>query len=85
MQLIGKEVIQGKVHYLVHWKATLVPEHEINAPELIGKFEAKFGAKANTFAGTGRIAKQTRPKLRKDGKEKSARRRGRPRKEVSDD
>ncbi|CRK26576.1 hypothetical protein BN1708_014574 [Verticillium longisporum] len=61
-ELIGKEVIHGKVHYLVRWKATLVPEHEINAPDLIGEFEARFGAKAHTSAGSGRIAKKTRPK-----------------------
>ncbi|RXG42227.1 hypothetical protein VDGE_30281 [Verticillium dahliae] len=34
-ELIGKEVMQGKVHYLVRWQPTLVPEDEINAPELI--------------------------------------------------
>ncbi|KAI5465225.1 hypothetical protein BGZ63DRAFT_422165 [Mariannaea sp. PMI_226] len=40
--LLGKEVIDGVVHYLVAWKPTLVPEHEINAPELIRSFEEKF-------------------------------------------
>ncbi|KAG7126042.1 hypothetical protein HYQ44_001082 [Verticillium longisporum] len=79
-ELIGKEVIHGKVHYLVRWKATLVPEHEINAPDLIGEFEARFGAKAHTSAGSGRIAKKTRPKVMMDDKETNTRRRGRPRK-----
>ncbi|KAH8748596.1 hypothetical protein F5883DRAFT_633663 [Diaporthe sp. PMI_573] len=50
-ELIGKEIIHGEVHYLVRWKATLVREHEINAPELIGKFEAKFGTKTNKPVG----------------------------------
>ncbi|EGY23393.1 uncharacterized protein VDAG_04831 [Verticillium dahliae VdLs.17] len=69
-ELIGKEVIQGKVHYLVRWQATLVPEDEINAPELIGRFEAKFGVKASPHTGSSRVAKQTRPtKMRKTDEE----------------
>ncbi|KAM9875413.1 hypothetical protein VDGL01_10475 [Verticillium dahliae] len=65
-ELIGKEIIQGKVHYLVRWQATLVPEDEINAPELISRFEAKFRVKASLHTGSSRVAKQTRPpKMRK--------------------
>ncbi|KAM9874947.1 hypothetical protein VDGL01_10975 [Verticillium dahliae] len=84
-ELIGKEVIQGKVHYLVRWQATLVPEDEINAPELIGRFEAKFGMKASPHMGSSGGTKQTRPtKIRKiDNEAKVRRRRGRPRKSVT--
>jgi hypothetical protein len=79
-ELIGKEIIHGEVHYLVRWKATLVREHEINAPELIGKFEAKFGTKTNKPVGGARIAKKTRLKFGKPGKDTKTRPRGRPRK-----
>ncbi|KAH7308934.1 hypothetical protein B0I35DRAFT_441042 [Stachybotrys elegans] len=33
-------VIDGVLHYLVRWKPTLVPEHEIDAPKLVRDFEA---------------------------------------------
>ncbi|CRK31574.1 hypothetical protein BN1723_016249 [Verticillium longisporum] len=82
-ELMGREVIDGKVYYLIHWTPTLVPEDEINAPNLISRFEARFGAKSNTMRPT-RIAKQPRlTKMRKDGKEMPKCRPGRPRKEVS--
>ncbi|RXG42544.1 hypothetical protein VDGE_30208 [Verticillium dahliae] len=41
-ELIGREVINGKVYYFVHWMATLVPEDEISAPKLIGRAYRDF-------------------------------------------
>ncbi|CAH0024522.1 unnamed protein product [Clonostachys rhizophaga] len=43
--LMGKEVIDGEVYYLVPWKPTLVPANRMqNALDLINRFEAQFGA-----------------------------------------
>lgn len=79
--LTGKEIIAGVVHYLVQWKPTLVPVNEIDAPELIGEFEIKFGTHRNQSVQEGRIAKKRSPK---HGKDKNARSRGRPRKNELD-
>jgi hypothetical protein len=39
--IIGKEVVDGEVHYLVEWSATLMPKCELGkAMGLVDKFEA---------------------------------------------
>lgn len=81
-ELIGREVIGGTMHYLVQWKPTFVPEDEISAAELIGEFEAKFGARNDWPVHGPKVSKKIRPRLTKDGHDKKTRRRGRPRKLV---
>ncbi|KAH7118172.1 hypothetical protein B0J13DRAFT_651923 [Dactylonectria estremocensis] len=60
--LMGKEVIDGVVHYLVPWKPTLVPEHEINAPELIRSFEKKFQVRTYKQVKGARVTKKATAK-----------------------
>ena len=43
--IIGKEVVDGEVHYLVEWSATLVPKCELGkAKVLVDKFKAQLQA-----------------------------------------
>ncbi|CAI6040874.1 unnamed protein product [Clonostachys chloroleuca] len=80
-ELIGKEVIDGNVHYMVNWKPTLVPATMMqNALELIDRFEARFGAQSGKSVEGARVAKKTAMswKSSKHGKNTTARRRGRP-------
>jgi hypothetical protein len=45
--IIGKEDVDGVVHYLVEWSATLVPKYELGkAKALVEKFEARLRAQA---------------------------------------
>jgi hypothetical protein len=45
--IIGKEVVDGVVHYWVQWEATLLPEHESpKTKALVKKFEARRRAQA---------------------------------------
>lgn len=63
--LMGKEVIDGVVHYLVPWKPTLVPEHEIYAPELIRSFEKKFQVRTYKQVKGARVTKKATAKYPK--------------------
>jgi hypothetical protein len=85
--IIGKEDVDGIVHYLVEWNPTLMPAHELkNAKELVNKFEARLQAQARQENGRGR------PSLLKAGQRAilkahatvgtQQKRRGRPRKET---
>ena len=41
--IIGKEDVDGVVHYLVEWNPTLVPKYALkNAKEMVNKFEARL-------------------------------------------
>ncbi|KAH6883816.1 hypothetical protein B0T10DRAFT_564872 [Thelonectria olida] len=60
--LMGKEVIDGVVHYLVPWRPTLVPEHEIYAPELIRSFEKKFQLRTCKQVKGDRVTKKVTAK-----------------------
>jgi hypothetical protein len=41
--IIGKEDVDGVVHYLVEWSATLMPKYELKkAKALVDKFEARL-------------------------------------------
>jgi hypothetical protein len=45
--IIGKEDVDGVVHYLVEWSTTLVPKYELGkAKGLVEKFEARLRAQA---------------------------------------
>jgi hypothetical protein len=44
-QIIGKEYVDGVLHYMVEWCLTLQPEHSLeNAKELVDEFEARLRA-----------------------------------------
>ena len=41
--IIGKEVVNGEVHYLVEWSATLVPKYKLGkAKVLVDKFKVQL-------------------------------------------
>jgi hypothetical protein len=45
--IIGKEDVDGVVHYLVEWNHTLMPKYALkNAKEMVNKFEARLQAQA---------------------------------------
>ncbi|RXG42228.1 hypothetical protein VDGE_30282 [Verticillium dahliae] len=44
-ELMGREVIDGNVYYLIDWTPPLVPEDEINATNLISRFERQVRGK----------------------------------------
>jgi hypothetical protein len=85
----GKEVLDGEVHYLVEWSATLVPKNELGkAKPLVEKFEARFRAQCRQRGGKrrGRLppskaGKQAISGARVTG-ETQQKGRGRPRKQV---
>jgi hypothetical protein len=53
--IIGKEVVDGEVHYLVEWSATLMPKCELEkAKGLVDKFEARLRAQERQRGGKGR-------------------------------
>ncbi|KAH6661857.1 hypothetical protein B0J14DRAFT_663139 [Halenospora varia] len=84
-RIIGKEDVDGVLHYWVAWCETLEPEHSLgHAKELVDKFEARLLAKREVKNG------QKKPGLKRRenavvGADASAqqqkRRRGRPRKQ----
>lgn len=53
-QIIGKEDVDGVLHYLVDWSATLVPEYSLgHAKELVEEFEARLLAQRRVKNGRG--------------------------------
>jgi hypothetical protein len=54
--IVGKEDVDGVVHYLVEWNPTLVPKYVLkNAKEMVNKFEARLRAQARQEKGRGRL------------------------------
>ena len=52
--IIGKEDVDGVVHYWVEWNATLVPKYALKkAKGLVNKFEGRLRAKAKQGKGEG--------------------------------
>jgi hypothetical protein len=50
--IIGKEFVDGEMHYLVEWSATLVPKYELGkAKVLVDKFEARLQAQCRQRNG----------------------------------
>jgi hypothetical protein len=50
--IIGKEDVDGVVHYLVEWNPTLVPKYALkNAKKMVNKFEARLRAQARQEKG----------------------------------
>jgi hypothetical protein len=53
--IIGKEVVDSEVHYLVEWSATLVPKYELGkAKVLVDKFEAQLQVQCRQRGGKRR-------------------------------
>jgi len=85
-RIIGKEDIDGVLHYLVEWSPTLAPEHLLgHAKELVDEFEARLraqrGAKNERGAGLKR-GEQAVIEADASGGQQEKRRRGRPRKQT---
>jgi hypothetical protein len=54
--IIGKEDVNGVVHYLVEWNPTFVPKYELNnAKEMVNKFETRLRAQARLGKASGRL------------------------------
>lgn len=55
--IVGKEDVDGVVHYLVEWIPTLVPKYALkNAKETVNRFEAGLHAQATQKKGEGAAA-----------------------------
>jgi hypothetical protein len=84
--IIGKEVVDGEIHYLVEWSATLVPKCELGkAKVLVDKFEARLRAQCRQRGGKrrGRLppskaSKQAIADNRANGETQQNKGRGRP-------
>jgi hypothetical protein len=84
--IIGKEDVDGVLHYWVQWSATLVPKYDIGkARALVARFEAQLRAQGRQRGGKGR---ERLPLLKAGkgthatGKTQQKRGRGRTRKQV---
>jgi hypothetical protein len=86
-QIIGKEDVDGVLHYLVDWYPTLLPEHSLgHAKELVDKFEARLRAQreANNGRGGQGLKRGERAVVEADasGGQQQKRPRGWPRKQT---
>jgi hypothetical protein len=85
--IIGKEVVDGEVHYLVEWTAMLVPKYELGkAKVLVDKFEAQLraqcrqrGEKRRGRLHPSKAGKQAIVGARATGETQQKKGRGRPR------
>jgi hypothetical protein len=88
--IIGKEDVNGVLHYWVQWSATLVPKCEMGkARALIARFKAGLRAqrKQRKQKGRGRLlpskaGKQAAAGVCATGQTQEKKRRGRPRKQA---
>jgi hypothetical protein len=84
--IIGKEDVNGKQHYWVDWRPTLLPEHSLGqAKDLVDKFEARLTTQRRFKNGRGRLGSEPgRSGVRKGyiGRQQQKRPRGRPRKQT---
>ena len=85
-QIIGKEYVDGMLHYLVEWCPTLEPQHSLgHAKEMVDKFEAQL--RAYRWPKSGReglglkVKKQAAVGADASGGQQQKERRGRPRKQ----
>jgi hypothetical protein len=86
--MIGKENVDGVVHYLVEWNPTLVPKYALkNAKEMVDKFGARLRAQARQEKGTRRppqskVGQRTMLEAQATKGTQQKKRRGRPGKQV---
>ena len=86
-QIIGKEDIDGVLHYLVDWYPTLLPEHSLgHAKEMVDKFEAQLRAQREVKNGRGaagvKRGERAVVEANASGGQEQKRPRGRPRKQA---
>jgi hypothetical protein len=86
-KVIGKEVVDGLLHYLVDWTPTLVPRHSLgHANGLVDEFEAGLQAKRegkNGQGGLGLKRGERAVEANASGGQQQKRQRGRPRRQMS--
>jgi hypothetical protein len=81
-KIVGKEDIDGVLHYLVEWSPTLLPEHALGqAKELVDKFEARLRAQREANKGRGGQGLKRGDRAVVGGRQQK-RPRGRPRKQT---
>jgi hypothetical protein len=86
-KIIGREDVDGVLHYLVEWCPTLEPEHSLgHAKELVDKFEARLRAQRGAKSGRGRpglkVRQQAIGQANASGSQQQKRRQGRPRRQT---
>lgn len=86
-QIIGKEDVDGVLHYWVDWHSTLLPEHSLgHAKEIVDKFEARLRSRCEVKKGRGRpiLKRGGRAVVEADipGDQQKRKPRGRPRKRM---
>ena len=85
-QIIGREDVDGVLHYLVDWVPTLLPKHSLGGlKEMVDKFEAQLRAQRPVKNGRGgpglKRGKRAVVQADASGGPQQKRRRGRPRKQ----
>jgi hypothetical protein len=88
--IIGKEDVDGVLHYWVKWEPTLVPKYELKkAKRLVEKFEARLRAQGRQKVGksrgkllTLREGNNRTMRVSMEGDMQQKKRRGRPPKHV---
>lgn len=85
-KIIGKEYVEGVLHYLVEWCPTLEPQHSLGyATELVDKFEAQLrahrGAKDGRKGSRLKIKRQVTAEADAARGQQQRKQRGRPRKQ----
>jgi hypothetical protein len=85
-KIIGREHVDGVLHYLVEWCPTLEPEHSLgHAKELVDEFEAQLRVLRGVKSGRGELGLKVRKHMTLESNRSGLpqqRRRGRPRKQV---
>lgn len=88
-KIIGKEYVNGVLHYLVEWCPTLEPQHSLgHAKVLVDEFEAQLQAHRRTNDSRERLGQKTEREVAAEAEGSSGqqqkRRRGRTRKQKWD-
>lgn len=62
--VIGKEVIDSMLYYLIDWQPTVLPRHSLgHAEQLVDEFESRIQAKRGLFGKRGGTGSKPRPKV----------------------
>jgi hypothetical protein len=88
-KIIGKEYVDGVLHYLVEWCPTLEPQHSLgHAKELVDKFESQLRAHHGAKSARGRLDSKMKKQMALEsdvfGRHQQKKRRGRPLKRKRD-